>query len=71
MNKKKIGLAMGIYFFICLIAITWPAISYVNFIYPLVLGMPFLMFWFVLWNLIIVIGLVITYMWEYSKEESR
>ena len=71
MNKRRIALVMGMYFFICLLAIIWPVISFVNFVYPLVLGLPFLMFWYVLWNLMVVIGLVITYRWEYSGEKAE
>ncbi len=71
MNKKRIALVMGMYFLICLLAIIWPVVSFVNFVYPLVLGLPFLMFWYVLWNLMVVIGLVITYWWEYSGEKAE
>lgn len=68
MKRRNIALLMGTYFLICLLAITWPMLKMVNLIYPLVLGMPFLMFWFVLWNFIIVIGLLITYRLEYNGE---
>jgi len=71
MNKRRIAVVMGTYFLICLLAIIWPVISFVNFVYPLVLGLPFLMFWYVLWNLVIVIGLVITYRWEYPGEKAE
>ncbi len=71
MKQRNIALVMGIYFLICLLAITWPFLKLANHIYPLILGMPFLMFWFVLWNFIIVIGLVLLYRLEYNGEEEE
>jgi len=37
---------------ICVLAFIWPVAVLVNRIEPMVLGMPFFMFWHVLWVLI-------------------
>ncbi|WP_066172739.1 DUF3311 domain-containing protein [Bacillus marinisedimentorum] len=69
MEKRTIAVTMGAYFAVCLIALIWPVASWANKIEPFVLGMPFFMFWYVLWTFFIFLGCVITYKLEYPKGE--
>ncbi|AZR74860.1 hypothetical protein BBF96_07580 [Anoxybacter fermentans] len=55
------------YFLICLLAQIWPIYLIGNRLYPFVLGMPFSMFWVVLWIVIIFIGLLIKFNQEYRR----
>jgi hypothetical protein len=48
-TKMVRGLMLAL---ICVLAFTWPVTTLVNRIEPMVLGMPFFLFWHVLWVLI-------------------
>ncbi|MBI3989268.1 MAG: DUF3311 domain-containing protein [candidate division NC10 bacterium] len=57
-NVKR-GLILAI---ICVTAFIWPVTALVNRIEPMVLGMPFFMFWHVLW-VFITIGVLAFLNW--------
>jgi hypothetical protein len=59
---------MLIYFGVCTLAMVWPGALIANRIEPMVLGLPFFIFWYVLWIFILVVGLVIAYRLEASEE---
>ena len=60
--------SMLIYFGVCTLAMVWPGALIANRIEPMVLGLPFFIFWYVLWIFILVVGLVIAYRLEVSEE---
>jgi hypothetical protein len=41
------------------VALTWPGLVPFNRVRPLVLGLPFVMFWLVLWILVVGVGLAL------------
>jgi len=55
------------YFLICALAQLWPIYLLANRVKPLVLGMPFSMFWVALWICIIFIGTYVKYNQEYRR----
>jgi hypothetical protein len=46
-NRARWGAAL--FFILFAVAVTWPGMLPFNRIYPLVLGLPFSMFWIALW----------------------
>ncbi len=64
MNNKERNTFWVVYFVIAFLAVIWPLYTIGNRIYPLVLGMPFSMFWIVLWIVITFIGLLIKHYQE-------
>lgn len=62
----KIG--MSIYFGVCTLAMIWPGAVVANRIEPMILGLPFLFFWYVAWVFIVFVGTVILYRLEYGGE---
>jgi len=69
--SEKSGLLsfMPIFFIICMLAMIWPGIHFANKIYPMILGLPFLFFWEVMWIIIVTIGLFITFNLEYGGDK--
>lgn len=63
---KKIAIGMGIYFGICTIAMIWPGAVIANRIEPVILGLPFLFFWYVAWVFMVFVGCVVLYFLEYG-----
>lgn len=66
---NKIALGMGLYFLVCTIAMIWPGAVIANRIEPMIFGLPFLFFWYVLWVFMVFVGTVILYRLEYGGEE--
>ncbi len=65
-NKKR-TIFWFIFFLITFIAQVWPGYLIANRVYPLVLGMPFSMFWIALWIIILFIGLLIKFNQEHKE----
>ena len=65
-RERKITLVMGAYFLICTLAMIWPGAVIANRVEPMVFGLPFLFFWYVLWVFMVFIGTIILYRWEYG-----
>ncbi|WFF42079.1 DUF3311 domain-containing protein [Salinicola endophyticus] len=59
---------MLIYFGICTLAMVWPGALIANRIEPMILGLPFFIFWYVAWVFVLFIGLVIAYRQESGEE---
>lgn len=57
-----------IYFLVCFVANVWPVASIANRIEPFILGLPFFIFWTVLWSLLIFAGIVALYVSEQTRE---
>jgi len=57
-----------IYFVVVFLAQVWPVYTLANRVYPLVLGMPFSMFWVAMWIVLNFVGLVIMYRQEQRGE---
>lgn len=53
--------AMMVYFLICILALIWPGATIANRIDPIIMGLPFFIFWNLVWFFICFIGLVICY----------
>jgi hypothetical protein len=68
-REKKIAMGMGIYFLICTLAMIWPGAVVANRIEPMILGLPFFFFWYVLWVFMVFVGCVILYRLEYGGRE--
>jgi hypothetical protein len=50
---------------VCLLMMIFPFYSLANRTDPFVMGLPFSMFWVVLWILIELVGFIVAYNWEY------
>ena len=48
-NVRLVRWATAIFFLLFVLAVTWPGMVPFNRIHPLVLGLPFSMFWIALW----------------------
>ena len=57
-----------IYFTICALAMIWPGALVANRIEPMVIGLPFFMFWYVAWVIALFVGLVIAYRNDAEQE---
>lgn len=68
-RERKITLVMGAYFLICTLAMIWPGAVIANRIEPMIFGLPFLFFWYVLWVFMVFVGTVILYRLEHGGEE--
>ena len=71
MKRKFSEIFWFFFFLIAFLAQVWPLYLIANRVYPLVLGMPFSMFWIALWIVIIFIGLIAKYNQEYSRPSER
>lgn len=71
-SRKKLYTFFIIYFIICLLFQIFPLAEIANRATPIVWGMPFLMFWIVMWIIIEFIGLIVLYYLDVVKggEES-
>lgn len=68
-RRKKIIVGMSIYFLICTLAMIWPGALIANRIEPIILGLPFLFFWYVAWVFMVFIGCAVLYYLEYWGRE--
>lgn len=59
---------MLVYFAVCTLAMVWPGALIANRIEPMVLGLPFFIFWYVAWIFALFVGLVIAYRLETGAE---
>lgn len=59
--NKTYHLLTGLHFAVCTLAMIWPGALIANRIEPTVLGLPFLFFWYILWMLILFVGMWIAY----------
>lgn len=59
--SKTYHILVGLHFTLCTLAMIWPGALIANRIEPTVLGLPFLMFWYILWILVLFIGTAIAY----------
>jgi len=55
---------MLLYFAVCAMAMVWPGALIANRIDPIIIGLPFFIFWYVAWIFALFIGLVISYRQE-------
>ncbi len=53
---KLPSVGMLIYFAICALALVWPGALLANRIEPLVMGLPFFIFWYVAWVFALFVG---------------
>jgi uncharacterized RDD family membrane protein YckC len=66
-TKKQRQVFAGVwvsYFTVCMLAFIWPLATVGNSIEPRILGVPFIITWFLLWVLIIFAGSVGMYVWD-------
>ncbi|OAZ91537.1 DUF3311 domain-containing protein [Halomonas sp. G11] len=59
---------MLIYFAICALAMVWPGALIANRIEPMIIGLPFFLFWYVAWVFALFVGLVIAYRKDAPQE---
>ena len=65
-RHRKIVIGMSIYFLICTLAMIWPGAVVANRIEPMILGLPFLFFWYVAWVFMVFIGTLLLYWLEFG-----
>lgn len=63
---KRPSLLLTLHFILCTLAMIWPGALFANRIEPTVLGLPFLFFWYVLWMLILFVGMWLAYLKQYG-----
>ena len=68
-RRKKIIIGMSIYFLVCTLAMIWPGAVVANRIEPMILGLPFLFFWYVAWAFMVFLGTLILYRLEYGGKD--
>ena len=68
-RQSKIAVGMGIYFLVCTLAMILPGAVVANRIEPMILGLPFFFFWYVMWVFMVFVGCVILYRLEYGGRE--
>ena len=68
-RRKKIIIGMSIYFLVCTLAMIWPGAVVANRIEPMILGLPFLFFWYVAWVFMVFVGTLILYRLEYGGKD--
>ncbi|WP_163575519.1 hypothetical protein [Halomonas faecis] len=59
---------MLFYFLLCTLSMIWPGALIANRIEPMVMGLPFFVFWYIAWVFAMFVGLVICYRRESAKE---
>lgn len=70
--KTWLGRIMLCYFVICFAMVTVPGLYFANRIHPYVFGLPFLLFWCVLWSIpLTTLGLLILYFFEEGEEKEK
>lgn len=52
------------YFTVCMLAFIWPVVTVANRAEPRILGVPFLVSWYLIWVLVIFAGSVGMYVWD-------
>ena len=68
-RRKKIIVVMSIYFLVCTLAMIWPGAVVANRIEPMILGLPFLFFWYVAWTFMVFLGTLILYRLEFGGKD--
>jgi hypothetical protein len=66
-GKRQVYMLFAIILVILFLAQIYPIYSLVNRVEPIILGMPFGMFWLVLMCLLQFGTLLVLYIWEYGK----
>lgn len=56
------------WFALCFLAQIWPLASLANRVEPRILGLPFFLFWYVAWVLLIFLGIVVLYVGRIREE---
>ena len=70
MDIRWIRRGAALFFLLFVLAVTWPGMLPANRIHPLVLGLPFSMFWIALWVFIsFLVLLVVDWAEERGREE--
>lgn len=64
-RERKAGRFVAILGVICLLMMIYPLYSLGNRVEPFVVGLPFSMFWVVLWIVVEFVGFICAYLWEY------
>ena len=64
MNSKTRNGFFVTYFLVCFLANVWPIASVANRVEPMFLGLPFFLFWVVMWSVLAFIGVVALYLSE-------
>lgn len=67
-REKKIAVGMSIYFLVCTLAMIWPGALVANRIEPMILGLPFMFFWYVAWVFMVFVGTVVLYRLEHGGD---
>lgn len=67
MSKNKITRAYVVFLVILFLCMIFPVYSLANRVFPLVLGLPFGLFWIVLMEVIAFVVLCVFYRYEYGK----
>lgn len=63
---KRPPVLLTVHFTLCTLAMIWPGALIANRIEPTVFGLPFLFFWYILWMLILFVGMWLAYLKQYG-----
>jgi len=66
-ESRRVSIIAFIYLLICGLAMIWPIYTIANRVYPIILGMPFSMFWIAFWIVMTFIGLIFLYRYEFGR----
>jgi len=70
--RTWLGRIILCYFVVCFAMVTVPGLYFANQIHPYVWGIPFLLFWCVLWSIpLTTLGLLILYFFEEGEEGEK
>lgn len=59
--SKTFNFFLTLHFAMCTLAMIWPGALIANRVQPMVFGLPFLFFWYVLWILVLFVGLFVAF----------
>lgn len=57
---------IGLHFVLCTLAMIWPGALIANRVEPMILGLPFLFFWYILWMFLLFAGLLAAFLKQYG-----
>lgn len=60
--SKPYSTLITLHFTVCTLAMIWPGALIANRIEPTVFGLPFLFFWYILWMLVLFVGMWLAYL---------
>jgi len=70
-KKRRYRLVFSFMCIAYLLAMIWPVHAVFSTVYPFVLGLPFSIFWLLVWNLLLAGALVVLYLGDHVVSSDR